>query len=479
VGLPSSIPRLIAPAQLVQDPLFILRAAGSCGSEVVAIMEGNPVFSRAQDCVGVVAVFGRRAIRQVLTQPETFGMPVSIGKRFSLPERLVKLNSGLFSMAGERHHSRQQLLMQLLNSQAVNDYAKLIAEACRDFVAELRTGCVVPLLIEMRRLVCYICDPLFFGLRPSRGCELGQLVQDYFDRRREYAAERGAASEEARRDLIALGEELDSVMRTRLAELRGSDSGVGEGPACLFARMSRLRDDAGEALSEDELIAHANVLFMSSSEPVATALTWTLLLLSQSPALRHALKAEAAKAHPPDGSSLVSVSLGCHLLDWIIAESLRLLPPNAIMVRLTTAVAKLGGHELPQNCEVVLSPYVEHRNRRVYPMPEIFDPYRWSVLKPSPFEYLPFGVGARYCLGKPFAMYILKVALATILDRFDVVLAGDQEIDWRMHVTLRPRDGPMMCLLPPARDGGATVGGRLAGPIAKLVRFSAATADYA
>jgi cytochrome P450 len=466
VSLPSSLPRRVNLAELRADPLSFLRRARAAGDALVVISEDEAAFSRAGRCAGAVAAFGPAAVREVLGDADRFGMPVSIGEQFALPERLLRLNTGLFSMHGDMHRSRQQLLMSLLGAGRGADYLDGIARGWHAFSAGLAADAPVSLLAEMRRLVLNVSQRVILG---SDDLALGRQIQSYFDRRRNLKTTHGRLAHAARGELIRIGGRLDRMLHARLAALRAEAARASDGPMCLLARLLQLEPAGGERLSDDELAAHANVLFMSSSEPVAVALTWTLLLMSQHARLRAALRRELTDAFGAAGVPEQVAEANLPLLHGTIRESLRLLPPNAIMVRLTTQPAAVLGHALPAYCEVVISPYVAQREPDDFADPDVFDPWRWRTLKPSPYAYFPFGVGARYCMGRQLAGHTLLYILARIVERFDVVLAGDQDIDWKMDVTMMPANEPIVQFLSLARDCGPA--GRLGGPVAALARI--------
>ncbi len=79
-----------------------------------------------------------------------------------------------------------------------------------------------------------------------------------------------------------------------------------------------------------------------------------------------------------------------------------------------------------------------------------------SPSRPGPFEFLPFGGGARVCLGRRIALSTLYQAVRAVLLRGAVVVPGDQVIDWRLNVTLRPHPGSAGSTDPPG-DGRAAL----------------------
>src|SRR2546422_1792028 len=70
------------------------------------------------------------------------------------------------------------------------------------------------------------------------------------------------------------------------------------------------------------------------------------------------------------------------------------------------------------------------------------DPTRFIGRRPSPYEFLPFGGGTRRCLGMAFALYEMKVVLAEVLRRVDLVRApGYRMRTVRRAITFAPSEG--------------------------------------
>jgi cytochrome P450 len=465
MSVSSSIPRFVDLSELRTNPLLFLQAAQSVAGSLVVISENGPLFSRARHCPATVAVFGPTGIRQVLNDADTFGNVVSVGEFLSLPPKLMRLNAGLFSMRGGEHRDRQQLLISLLGADSIFDFSKAISEAWESFVPGIRERSEIPLLTEMRRLALHVSERIIFG---NSELELGRIIQSYFETHRSYPLT--PASPAGRRILIRMANRLDHSLRTRLNTLRSEAHQANQTRTCVLARLATM-DATGEQLADDELISHGNVLFISSSEPVAVTLTWTLLLLSQSPELRCAIRQELLQARGRGEPSEHPDDSNCPLLKAVIQESLRLLPPNAIMVRLTTRSTRLLSYEVPQYCEVVLSSFVAHRDPNQFVNPNVFQPLRWRNLQPPPYAYFPFGIGARYCVGRRLANLILTSLLARILSHYDVFLSKDQDLDWKINITLMPASDPVVRFAPVDDGRKAQRGGRLGGPVGALVHF--------
>lgn len=457
------MPRADAAGGLFDEPLgFLARARASHGDAFV-LREPGPIFSRSPDCNGAVAVFGAAHQKAVLGDIELYGMPVSAAQHLSLPPKLVNLNCGLHSMRGEQHARHQRLLTRALGERGIDEQRGAVAAGLEAFAGGWRRGQRVGLLTEMRRLALEVSTRMLLGGEGEGAVALASKLQAYFQLRREAAAPFSPSAEALRGELITLGTELDESLREHVRGSRGRAQSLTGG---VLARLALLELEGGARATEDELVAHANVLFVSGTEPVAVSLTWTLLVLSQLPGLRRALRQELAEAS--DGKT-ARARRGPTLLDSVLSECLRLLTPNALMVRVTTRPATLGGFRLPGGCEVVLCPFLAHREPGPFPRPDDFVPSRWAAARPSPYEYFPFGGGGHSCVGRHLALHVIKAALALLLPRYDIVLDGDQEIDWRIHIMLTPRDDPSVKLL--AHNARRTQAGKLRGPVAELMNL--------
>jgi len=78
--------------------------------------------------------------------------------------------------------------------------------------------------------------------------------------------------------------------------------------------------------------------------------------------------------------------------------------------------------------------------RRVNVSLDTLRPERFLERGYTPFEYLPFGGGARRCLGAAFALYEMKLVLASILRKYDLRPASDAPVRVSVrNTTVGPR----------------------------------------
>src|SRR5262245_36359484 len=123
---------------------------------------------------------------------------------------------------------------------------------------------------------------------------------------------------------------------------------------------------------------------------------------------------------------------------------MRLYPPAWIIGRKTIRKDKLGEYELREKQNILICPYVLHRNEQYWENPEAFIPERFLPevsKKRVKNTYLPFGGGPRMCIGYNFAMMEMLVVLSMILQRFKVESVPGKEAKPEALITLRPEKG--------------------------------------
>lgn len=191
-------------------------------------------------------------------------------------------------------------------------------------------------------------------------------------------------------------------------------------------------------------------LLLVGSELASAGLAWTLFLLSQHPAILADLGDElssALRGALPTVADLERLPL----LDRVLRESLRLLPPQSLDLHCCTAPAQLGVYQLPAGAVVVGSPFLAQRQPEVYFAPHKFRPERWLYVEPSPAEFLPFGAGPGSELSTALALVELKLILAQMVQRYRLALASGVQVDRAARLTLVPKGGLSMIITRPSQ----------------------------
>jgi cytochrome P450 len=197
-------------------------------------------------------------------------------------------------------------------------------------------------------------------------------------------------------------------------------------------------DENGKPPDDAAIVAHIASLFALSSEGSQSVLAWTLILLAQHPKITAALVDELRDkvgGAPP----LLAKAAELAALDAVVKESMRLLPPVPLQIRVAQADASIAGNHFPKRTRVILNTFLTNRTPDLYPEAESFRPERWSAIAPNSFEFPAFGAGPHICPGHWFGAAAVKIALAAILCRFRIEIPPGTRIDYRAQPTLRLR----------------------------------------
>jgi cytochrome P450 len=218
----------------------------------------------------------------------------------------------------------------------------------------------------------------------------------------------------------------DALIHEQIARRRAEVGGAERDD--VLALLLAARDEAGEPLGDAELRDELMTLLAAGHETTATALCWAFEQILRHPEVLARIRRELDEV--TGGATLAPDHLASlEYLDATIKEALRVRPPVPGVGRVLKAPVVLGGYRLPAGTMVAPSVYLTHHNPRLYPEPERFRPERFLGKKPDPYGWLPFGGGARRCVGMAFALYEMKIVLAAVLGRARLRLTSRKPLD--------------------------------------------------
>jgi cytochrome P450 len=218
----------------------------------------------------------------------------------------------------------------------------------------------------------------------------------------------------------------------------------------LLSLLLLAQDEEGDGgrMTDQQLRDEALTIFLAGYGTTASALTWTLYLLSQHTDVEARLHEEIDRElgdRPAEIADLARLSYS----EMVFSEAMRLYPPAWIIGRQAFNDYAIGDYRIPAGSDVLLSPWVTHHDARYYPDPFRFDPLRWTPeareSRPK-FSYFPFGGGSRICIGEGFARMEGTLILATLAQRWRLRLVPGQRIEPATLIALRPRHGLLMKL---------------------------------
>ena len=114
-----------------------------------------------------------------------------------------------------------------------------------------------------------------------------------------------------------------------------------------------------------------------------------------------------------------------------------------------TIYLPIAGMAVKKHDVILVAPWLLHRHEKLWQDPNAFIPSRFMTgTPPDRFAYLPFGVGARVCIGAHFALVEATLALAKMIGAFRVGLIDKDPVMPVGVVTTQPDRSPMFAITP-------------------------------
>jgi cytochrome P450 family 135 len=367
-----------------RDPLRVLRAAHERHGDVFTL--------RLATARPLVVVAALEEVRPVL-HADPGAARAGAARRTILP---LASPRSVFGGDGDSHAAARAPIAPLFAPDAVAARTSAMAEIAERHLLSWPRGRAFRLLPRMRTLVAEVFVRLVLGVgddaragvlaaalrrmlwtpgNPPLGIPgagdglMGAVARRAFDRRHAPLTRLLAAEVERRR---------------------------ADPPDDLLGRVLRADPDRDGEDVADELL----VLLAAAQEPPAAALTRLLDRLARG------------------GGALLDRYLGDDgARDAIVRETLRLHPPAVAGLRRLSAPRVVAGHRLPAGVVAMVPIPLVHRDARAFPDPDAFRPERWADGGAAAAAVLPFGGGARRCLGEHLAQAYFAAIVPAILRR--------------------------------------------------------------
>ena len=443
---PVRVPAHRALAGLARDPLGTLERIGrECDGAVVRLNLGavRPYLLTNPDHV-------QRVLRERPEQYPREGM---------LWKPLRRLEGDGIASEGPSWARSRRLLQPLFTAKNVAGLLDPMTDAIRAAVADLdpaaRAGRPVDLIAEMTRIVHRSLIRAFFGDRISLGeaQRLGAAISTAF-------ASLGwrillpfvpqsvpLPGDRAFRRAVA---EIDAIVYAHVRRARQHIDAGRPGGRDIVSLLAGARDEQGEPLDDRRVRDDVVSMFVAGTETTALALTWVWVLLDAHPGVAATVRDEVDAVVGEGGPRAEHVG-GLTYTRMVLQETLRLYPVGWVVPRTVAEPDTIGGVRLPAGATVLLSPYLTHRLRSLWPRPGEFDPGRFAADPPQRrhrFAYFPFGGGVHQCLGSHFFMVEAQLIVAALVSRYRPALDTTRPVVARASATLRPRHPVRMSLAP-------------------------------
>ncbi|KAL6433664.1 hypothetical protein ACFW04_005741 [Cataglyphis niger] len=181
----------------------------------------------------------------------------------------------------------------------------------------------------------------------------------------------------------------------------------------------------------DEKTAHimAQDMIIGGIDTIGNAAGGLLYYIANNPEKQDKLRKEVMSVLPSK-TSLVTYDMLNQIpyAKACIKESMRLFPTTIGVQRTMQKNISIGGYRIPAGLDVIACHALISMKSTQFTLPHKYIPERWLrdntkfplIKKAHPYAFMPFGFGARACIGRRFAEMELATLLLTIIRNFRI-----------------------------------------------------------
>ncbi|XP_020349764.2 cytochrome P450 26A1 [Oncorhynchus kisutch] len=373
-----------------------------------------------------VRVMGSEHVKQILMSEHKL-----VAAQWPASVRLILGSHALSNAHGALHKSKKKAIMKAFSGEALKEYIPVIREEVRCAVHSwLQSDSCVLVYPEMKRLMFRIAMRILLGFEPEQTktdeLELVEAFKEMINNL--FSLPIDVPFSGLYRGLRArniIHSKIEQNIKNKLSNI---DNNNNYKDALQLLIENGERNE--ERLSMEEIKESATELLFGGHETTASTATSLVMFLGLHAHVMRKMRHELQEKHLL-GAQSEDKPLSIELLEQlkytscVIKETLRINPPVPGGFRVALKTFELNGYQIPKGWKVIYSICDTHDVLDTLMNKEEFQPERFLDKSPddsSRFGYIPFGGGARTCVGKEFAKVVLKVFLVEVVTRCDWTL---------------------------------------------------------
>lgn len=358
--------------------------------------------------------------------------------------------NSLISLSGEKHRRQRKLLTPPFHGERMRAYGELMQNITQKVTNQWQIGEPFSMLKTLQQISFEVILQAIFGLHEgTRYDQLKQLLRARLNATSEILSSTAFFFSVLQKDLGQwspwgrikyLEKQVDELIYAEIEQRRSHKHQLGND---ILSLMMSAVDEQGNPMTKEELRDELITLLIAGQESIATSLAWAFYWIHSTPGILDKLLQELhSLGKNPELSQITKLPY----LTAVCYENLRISPVVIITFqRIVKSPFKMMGYQFEPGTLLAPCIYLTHHHKDIYPEPKMFQPERFLNRQYSPYEYLPFGGGNRHCIGHAFALYEMKIVLATILSQWYLKLVETQPVKpIRRGLLLSPAKGVTM-----------------------------------
>lgn len=387
-----------------------------------------------------------KAIEKVFTaDPNLF----EVGRQTSLAIRVLLGEKSLVALSGVQHQRHRKLLMPPFHGERMKSYGETMIKITKQVISQWQVGKPFAIRNYTQDISLRVILETIFGLDEGEKFDhLRKILVEWLDIFNSPFRSSLLFFPLLQKDLGAWSpwgqfvrqkRLIHEILNTEIDRRRNNPDSLGED---ILSLMLLARDEEGQPMSNEEIRDELMTMLFAGHETTANSLAWAFYWLYYVPEIGEKLITELNSLK---GNLDFNAINKLPYLNAVVSETLRLHPVVPFVGRQLKAPFEIMGYTFEAGTSLFPSIYLTHQRKDIYPEPKQFKPERFLEKQFSPYEYLPFGGGNRRCLGYAFALFEMKLVLATILSEVELELCNRHPLKTvRRGITFAPSGGVSM-----------------------------------
>ena len=337
------------------------------------------------------------------------------------------LGHGLLNMDPPEHTRHRALMNPAFTTTFMAAYLPLMQRIIGERTASWVDQPEIDLMVEAREITFDVAAAALVGFRTGR--QVDWLRERFYMLLRGDPRHADEDWEQFVQRQLEVRDELQGKLLELIAERRASASGASRED--VLGMLVSARDEDGKSLSDEQLLAHVNILLVAGHETTTTLGAWVLYLLMRNP--EYAARVDEELRSVLGDRPLASESLyRLPILGAAIREAGRLQSPVLLLPRGVLSDFEFGGRSVEAGSHVFVAIAAGHRLASVFADPDRFDPDRFLPPREedrrTPYALATFGGGPRICLGINFAQVEVMALTAHVRRHLALHPVNDEPI---------------------------------------------------
>lgn len=339
----------------------------------------------------------------------------------------VVLGESLFISEGEVWRKKKSVIQSVFHQQSILGYSEIISSHTHDFIQRWKRMEVVNLTEEIMALTFKISGSIFFGEFPQEKSDevrkaftiLGSIISSKFA-----SPVKLPYWFPSPKNLMLKShlKTIDDFTYTLIKNARKKNIDN-------HSLLGRLLNSPAN-LSDHEIRDEVVTFLAAGYETTATFIIWCLYLLMK---------------NPDYIATFINSEKRSPIRKGILNEALRLYPSFPINVRKNIGPMELAGELIAPNTNLLISPFIVHRDPEFWIAPNKFHPERYQNINSEKLrtQFLPFMMGPKKCIGELLAYEEGETVIEIILANLKLeLLSADLQ---PLCDILLYSDKPLMC----------------------------------